>query len=419
MPVLTALRLRSLTAPGLYGDGGNLWLQVRGPGRRSWLFRFTLHGRARSMGLGSADDVTLAEARNRADAARALLRDGIDPLAHRDAARVEAIATAARAVTFAQVTERYVTAQEAGWRSMQHRAVWRASMAQHVLPILAPLPVQAIDTSLVLKVLEPLWTTIPETASRLRGRIESVLSYATARGWREGPNPALWRGHLQLMLPRKSKVRPVQHFAALDWREAPTFMATLRALDSIGARALQFLLLTAARSGEVRYATWDEIDLDSAVWTLPPSRMKAAKPHRVPLSPAALAVLEAVMLLRCPGGVVFPGPKLRRPITNVTLAAPLRLLGRADLTVHGFRSTFRDWAAEATAYPNHVVEQALAHTIGSAVEAAYRRGDLFAKRVALMDDWAAYLAQPAAQVVPLRAARQGAGVGFSGQGGGA
>jgi integrase len=408
MPALTALRLRTLTKPGLYGDGGNLWLQVRGPGRRSWLFRFTLRGKAHSMGLGSADDVPLAEARARADAARALLRDGVNPLAHRETARAAAIAASARAVTFGEVMERYVASQETGWRSMRHRSLWQASMAQHVLPVLGTLPVDAIDTNLVMKVLEPLWQTTTETASRLRGRIEAVLSYAKVRGWRSGENPATWRGHLQLMLPRRSKVKPVVHFAAIDWRVIPEFMTKLRELDSIGARALQFTILTAARSGEVRGATWDEIDLNAAVWTIPASHMKAGRAHRVPLSGPALAVLESVMLLRCSGGVVFPGPKLRRPITNVTLALPLRQLGHEDLTVHGMRSTFRDWAAEATAYPNHVVEQALAHAVGNAVEAAYRRGDLFAKRVALMDDWAAYLAQPAAEVVPLRAGRLGA-----------
>jgi integrase len=402
MPALSAARLRSLTTPGLYGDGGNLWLQVRGPNRRSWLFRYTLDGKARVMGLGTARDVSLAEARNRADAARALLRNGVDPLAHRDAARAAVAAAAARAVTFHEVTERYVAAHEVGWRSTRHRADWRASMVQHVLPTLGALPIGAIDTSLVLQVLEPLWTTIPETASRLRGRIESVLSYATARGWREGPNPAVWRGHLQLMLPAVRKVRSKQHFAALDWREAPAFMAELRALERIGAKALQFLVLTAARAGEVRGATWGEIDTAAAMWTLPASRMKAGRAHRVPLSPAALTVLDEVALLRSESGPVFPGPRLRRPITSATLARALRQLGRADLTVHGFRSTFSDWAAEATSYPNHVVEQALAHTIGSAVEAAYRRGDLFAKRVALMDDWAAYLARPPAQVLPLR-----------------
>jgi integrase len=403
MPRLTALRVRTLTNPGLYGDGQNLYLQVRSPTQRSWLLRYNLNGRASSMGLGAVADVSLAQARSRATAARALLHDGIDPRTHRDAAQAAVRGASDRAMTFAQVTERYIAAQEQGWRNAKHRADVRGSMERHVLPALGSLPVASITTESVLKVLEPLWQTTTETASRLRGRIEAVLSYATARGWREGPNPAVWRGHLQLMLPRKSKVRPVQHFNALDWRQAPAFLAELQTNDGIAARALKFLILTATRSGEARGALWDEVDLDAAVWTIPAGRMKAGRAHRVPLSQAALDVLRSVELLRTPKGPVFPGEKLRRPVASMALR---RALGRDDLTVHGFRSTFRDWAAEATAYPNHVVEQALAHTIGNAVEAAYRRGDLFAKRVALMDDWAAYLAQPAARVVPLRAGRQ-------------
>jgi integrase len=402
VPKLTTLRVRSLTAPGLYGDGANLYLQVRGPGQRSWLFRYMLAGNAMSMGLGPVADVTLAEARVKAAEARKLLRDGIDPREHRNAARAATIAAFHRAITFAQVVERYVSAQETSWRNATHRANVRASIAQHVLPTLGPLPVGAITTELVLKVLEPIWQTIPETASRLRGRIEAVLSYATARGWCEGPNPAVWRGHLQLMLPRKSKIRPVRHFAALDWREAPAFMIALSGADSIASRALQFLILTAARSGEVRLATWNEVDLDAAVWTLPARRMKAGRAHRVPLSAAALAVLRSMELLRTSAGPIFPGVKLRRPMTTLALSRVLHALDRDDLTVHGFRATFRTWAAEATSYPHDVVEQALAHSVGNAVVAAYQRGDLFAKRMALMDDWAAYLAQPAAQVVPLR-----------------
>jgi integrase len=229
-----------------------------------------------------------------------------------------------------------------------------------------------------------------------------ILSYATALGWRDGPNPAVWRGHLQLILPSRTKVRPNVHHAALDWREAPDFMARLREQDRIGARALLFAILTAARSGEVRGATWDEIDIEQDTWTIPADRMKAGREHRVPLSKAALAVLQSLNLLRSDLGPVFPGQKLKRPLTGMALTRPLGRMGRSDLTAHGFRSTFRDWAAETTGYPNHVVEQALAHTIGNAIEAAYRRGDLFAKRVALMEDWTNYLARPIAKVVHLR-----------------
>jgi integrase len=402
MARLTALRVRTLTNPGLYGDGGNLYLQVRGPEQRSWLFRYTLHGKAGSMGLGPVVDVTLAEARAKAEEARKILRAGIDPRYHRDAARAAARAASDRAMTFAQVTEEFVSRRESGWRNAKHRADVRASMAHHVLPALGPLPVASITTEHVKRVLDPLWTTTTETASRLRGRIEAVLSYATANGWREGPNPAVWRGHLQLMLSPKSKVRPVQHFAALDWHEAPAFMAVLRSHDGIASRALQFLILTATRSGEARCATWDEIDLDAGIWTIPAGRMKAGRAHRVPLSAAALAVLRSVELLRTPNCPIFPGEKLRRPVASMALRRVLASLDRTDLTVHGMRSTFRDWAAEATSCPNHVVEQALAHSIGNAVEAAYRRGDLFEKRRALMSSWADYLARPAAEVVELR-----------------
>ncbi len=393
---LTARQLRTLTKPGLYCDGGNLYLQVRGPQQRSWLFRYMIQGRARSMGLGHVDDVSLVEARNKADAARKLVRERTDPLDVRAAAQAKA-----KAITFGEVAERYIATQEAGWRSAEHGATWRATLAADVAPVIGKLPVEAIDTEAVLRVLTPIWQIKPETASRIRGRIEKVLSYAIVQGWRSGPNPAAWRGHLQLTLPAVRKVRPVQHFAALDWREAPAFLAKLREQNGMGARALEFAILTAARSGEVRGATWDEIDLERAVWTIPGPRMKTRKEHRVPLSPAAIALLQSVALLRAERRLVFRGPK-PQPMTDRALTYPLEQMGRRDLTAHGFRSTFRDWAAEATGYPNHVVELALAHTIGNAVEAAYRRGDLFTKRVALMDDWAAFLARPAAEVVPLR-----------------
>jgi hypothetical protein len=232
MSALTARRVATLIAPGLYGDGGNLYLQVRGPGRRSWLFRYTIAGKAQSMGLGPAEDVSLAEARDQAEAARKLLRGGIDPREHRDAARAAAIAASAGRITFAEVMEDYLAAHEQGWHSARHGAIWRASMVQHVLPMIGAMPVATIATDTVLKILHPLWTTKTETASRLRGRIESVLSYAAAHGWREGPNPAVWRGHLQMMLARKNRVKPVTHHPALDWREAPAFMTALRALDT-------------------------------------------------------------------------------------------------------------------------------------------------------------------------------------------
>jgi hypothetical protein len=250
MSRFSARHLRTLTRPGLYSDGGNLYLQVRGPTQRSWLFRYMIDGKARSMGLGHVNEVSLAEARNKADAARKLLREGIDPREQRDAMHTAAVAAKARAHTFCDAVRHYIAAQEVGWHNAIHRHNWRASLATYVEPVIGTLPVEAIDTDLVLKVPESIWRTKTETASRIRGRIEMVLSYAIARGWREGPNPAVWCGHLQLMLPRRTKVLPVEHHPALDWREAPPFMGKLREQDSIGARALQFAILTATRSGE-------------------------------------------------------------------------------------------------------------------------------------------------------------------------
>jgi integrase len=303
---LTTAKLRKLTKPGLYGDGQNLYLQVRGPQQRSWLFRYMIQGRARSMGLGHVDDVSLVEARNKADAARRLVRDGVDPLDARAVAQ-------ARAITFSAAAKRFVDAHEAGWRCEKHRATWRSSLAADVEPVIGSLPVEEVDTAAVMRALAPIWQIKPETASRIRGRIEKVLSFATVQGWRSGPNPAAWRGHLQLLLPAVRKVRPMQHFAALDWREAPAFMTKLREQPGMGARALEFAILTAARSGEVRGATWDEIDLDHAIWTIPGSRMKAGKEHRVPLSAAAIALLQSVALLRAGGGLIFPSPSEAPP----------------------------------------------------------------------------------------------------------
>jgi integrase len=402
---LTARRVQTLTRrPGLHGDGGNLWLKVSGPGKRSWVFRYMIAGRARSMGLGHADEVPLAEARNKAEAARRLLRDGVDPREQRDATRAAAARAAARAITFSDVTSRYFAAQQGGWRSVRHRAIWRASVANHVEHLIGKLPVEKIDTSLVLRVLEPLWQTKPETASRLRGRIEAILSYAIARGWRDGPNPAVWRGHLQRMLPAPRKLRPVEHFAALGWHAAPAFIAELRQKDSIGARALHFAILTAVRSGEVRGATWDEIDMKRTVWTIPARRMKGGREHRVPLSTPALVLLRSMALLRTEHGLVFPGRSLTRPLSPDALTKALQRLGRGDLTAHGFRSTFRDWCAD-TGKSADAAEMALAHAPASRVVAAYARSDLLEQRRALMEAWAAFLGRPAAEVLPLRKRR--------------
>lgn len=423
MGKFTALEIKRLVAPGRHGDGGGLWFQVRDADRRSWLFRYTHHGKARAMGLGDYPAVGLADARAAAAEARALLRDGIDPIDARDAARATAKAASAApaATTFREVASLYIAAHEAGWRNPKHRAQWRSTLEAYVFPAFGGRPVRAIGTADVMQVLEPLWHAKPETASRVRGRIESILDYAKARGWRDGENPARWRGHVANLLPKRSKVAPVVHHAALPWGEAGAFMAKLRTHPGIAARALEFTILTAARTGEVIGARWNEIDLAVRVWTVPAGRMKAAREHRVALSEAAVAVLRSVApLASAPDGVVFPSPGISlpktqkpqkpqkgeapaRPLSNMAFAALLRRMGRDDVTAHGFRSTFRDWAGEATGHPREVIEAALAHRLKDKVEAAYMRGDLFVKRARLMEDWAAHCAREpqAPAVVPI------------------
>jgi integrase len=402
---LTALKVKNL-GPGMHGDGDGLWLHVVTAGRRSWLFRYQRHGKARAMGLGGFPAVSLADARGKAEAARRLLAAGIDPIDQREAARQAEAAELAQATTFAEAARAYIEAHEAGWRNDKHAAQWRSTIETYAAPTLGTLACAAITTADILAVLKPIWSTKPETAARLRRRLEMILSYAKAHGWRDGQNPAIWRGHLALMLPARGKIAPVKRHAALDWHEAAAFMTALRLREGVGARALEFAILTAARSGEVRGARWAEIDLDRGEWIIPAERMKAAKDHRVPLSEAALAILHEMAALKNGSGLVFLGQRWGVPMSDMTLTAVLRRMGKGDLTAHGFRSTFRDWAAEATAHPNHVVEQALAHAIPSAVEAAYRRGDLLAKRRALMDDWANYLAQLPAHVVRPRFGKQ-------------
>lgn len=405
MSKLNAARMRTLTKPGTYGDGSGLYLQVRGSENRSWLFRFKLHGRPHLMGLGTVADVSLAEARDAAAAARKLFRQGINPIDQRRSARAES--TAQAGLTFAQVANAYITAHEPSWRNAKHRQQWRNTLDTYAAPILGKLPVAQVDVGAVTRVLEPLWRGKTETASRLRGRIELVLDYATARGWRTGDNPARWRGHLDNLLPARSKVAKVEHHAALPWRETGAFMATLAEQEGVSALALRFAILTAARTGEAIGARWSEFNMTEAVWTVPASRMKAGREHRVPLSDDVLDVLRNLAKLRDDpkaDGYVFPGGKAGKPLSSMALLMLLRRMKRGDLTAHGFRSTFRDWCAEATNYPREVAEAALAHTLRDKTEAAYQRGDLLEKRRRLMGEWATFCARPAAagEVVPLR-----------------
>jgi integrase len=389
---LTALKVDKAKRPGMYGDGGGLYLRVTHDGAKNWVFRFMLNGRPRWMGMGPLHTVHLAEARKRAGEHRLRRHDGIDPIEARRAERQQARLDAAKAVTFKECAESYIKAHRAGWRNGKHAAQWQATLATYAEPVIGKLSVQAIDTGLVLKVLEPIWTAKPETAGRVRGRIESILDWAKVRGYRAGENPARWRGHLDKLLPARGKVQKVEHHAAMPYAALPAFLIKLRGQEGIAARALEFAILTAARTGETIGARWPEFDLLDKTWTVPPERMKAGRAHRVPLSARALAILKEMQLLRPAGdadGYVFPGGKAGRPLSNMAFLMLLRRMGHADLTAHGFRATFKTWASECTGVQNEIVEASLAHVIGSKVEQAYRRGDLFERR-RLMQQWATF-----------------------------
>jgi integrase len=392
---LTALKVDKAKRPGMYADGGGLYLRVTHSGTKNWVFRFMLNGRPRWMGVGPLHTIGLAEARNRAAAFRIQRHDGVDPIERRRAERLGARLDAAKAVTFKECAATYITSHKAGWRNPKHAAQWEATLATYAEPVMGRLSMQAIDTTLVLKVLEPIWTTKPETAGRVRGRIESILDWAKVRGYRAGENPARWRGHLDKLLPARSKVQRVEHHAALPYAELAGFLVSLREQEGIAARALEFAILTAARTGEVIGARWSEMDLLHKTWTVPPSRMKAGKEHRVPLSGRALAILQEMQPHRyADDAFVFPGAKPGRPLSNMAFLMLLRRMGRADLTAHGFRSSFRNWAAERTNCPADVAEMALAHTVSDKTVAAYNRSDLFERRKRLMAAWATFCTAP-------------------------
>lgn len=400
---LNALRVEKIRKPGRYGDGLGLWLQVSPTGTKSWLFRFMLRGRSREMGLGPLHTISLAEARTAAQDARKLLLAGVDPIESKRARAAQEALQRGRHLTFKAAAEAYIEAQRAGWKNAKHAAQWETTLETYAYPTIGAVAVSDIDTALVLRCVEPIWKTKTETAARLRGRIESILSWATVRGHRQGDNPARWRGHLQELLPERSKVRAVEHHPALPYSQIGAFMAALRAQPGVSARALEFCILTATRTGEVLGAVPAEIDLSAKLWTIPGARTKTRKEHRVPLSPRAIEILREVMP-DDQAAYVFPNRRNGRPLSGMALLMTLRRMERNDLTVHGFRSTFRDWAAEMTAYPHEVAEMALGHAVGDKVEAAYRRGDLLAKRVRIMADWAAFCARQVAgsKVVPLR-----------------
>ena len=373
----------------MYADGHGLYLRVADGGSRGWIFRYQIAGKRREMGLGPTATFTLAEARDRARFARQLVADGVDPVDERRAKANTVAVERASAMTFRKCAEGYIRAHGAGW-SAKHAAQFSGSLENYAFPVFGDLPAQAVDVSVIMKAVEEVWATKPETASRVRGRIEMVLDWASARGYRHGENPARWRGHLKNLLPHTTKVRAVVHFAALPYAEMGAFIAALRQREGFAARALEFAILTAARTGEVLGARWDEVNMAERLWTIPPSRMKSGKEHRVPLSSAALAVLEQAAAYRV-NDLVFAGARQNKPLSPVAFLRVLQDMGRGDITGHGFRSTFRDWAAERTTFPTEVAEMALAHTVGDAVERAYRRGDLFEKRRQLAEAWARIL----------------------------
>ncbi len=404
---LGPLDVKRLIEPGLHAVGGvaGLHLQVLPSGGKSWLLRIVIGGKRREVGLGGFPDVPLAMAREKAREVREAVQQGRDPIAERATARSLLAAQRGAEITFDECACKFIEAKSAEWRSAKHAAQWSATLETYASPVIGTMQVRDIELAHIVKILEKdnFWTTKTETASRVRGRIESVLDWATVRGFRKGENPARWKGHLDKLLPAPKKVSKVEHHAALPVDEMGAFIRDLRQREAIAARALEVLILTAARSGEIRGMTWDEVDLDAAMWVVPAERMKAKREHRVPLSTRVIEVLRAQPVVA--GDLVFPGMREGSPLSDMTLTAVLKRMGRPDLTAHGFRSTFRDWAAERTNYPREVAEAALAHTIENKVEAAYRRGDLFEKRRRMMEDWSKFCdtTQIVGEVVPIRA----------------
>lgn len=414
---LNAKRITKLKR-GRYKDpeSRGLYLQISPTGTKSWLLYYELNGRVRYMGLGAYADFSLREARERARAARQKIADGIDPIDAKNAERAARSLEAAKAITFEAAARQYYEQHEAKWKNRKAAAQFLSTLDDYVFPVFGKLAVADVDTGLVLKALErdhpkhpgkSLWMTVPVTANRVRSRIEAVLDWATVRRHRTGDNPARWRGHLDNVLPAPGQIQKVNHHAALPYGDVPAFVAALGEREGVAARALEFTILCAARTSEVIGATWGEFDFKAKVWTVPASRMKAAKEHRVPLSDPGVEILKSLPTEHG-NDFVFIGPRASG-LSNMAMASVLKRMGRDDITVHGFRSTFMDWAHERTAAPKTVIDMALAHTVGDKVEAAYRRGDLFKKRIRLMCDWAKYCASPApaGEVVTLARRRAG------------
>ncbi len=388
---LKPISLSRHMASGYHGDGGGLYLQVTPAGSKSWIFRFALAGRRREMGVGSFPSVSLAAAREAATKARALVKAGKDPIAAREAERARERLETARGVTWDEAVDQFLETHLGSWKNKKHRQQWRNTLDTYAKPVVGPLGMGSIGTPEVIKVLQPIWYTKPETASRVRGRMERIFDWARVKSYRDGENPARWRGHLDKVFPARGKIRKVKHHAAVPIDDLPAVYARLCHSKGIAAKAVRFALLTATRPGETAGGLWPEVDRRNALWTLPPERMKADKEHRVTLSREALAILDEMAEVRTDEHL-FPGHKSKRPLSLTALSKALEAAGGGDATVHGTaRSTFKDWTSERTSFPSEVSEMALAHSIGDKVEAAYRRGELLKKRAALMQAWANFL----------------------------
>lgn len=399
---LAPLTIGKLSTPGMHfvGHVSGLALRVSPAGARSWILRLMVGGKRCDVGLGSYPEIPLVKAKDRAIEQRQLVQQGVDPVAARKSARMALQAERASFMSFRDAALQYIATHQAGWKNAKHASQWRNTLATYVYPIMGDLHVKDVTLHHVLQVIEPIWQGKAETASRVRNRIELVLDWAKARGLRKGDNPAAWKGNLQALLPERSKIAKVKHHASMEWGDTPAFLKKLRAQDSTGAKALEFIILTSCRSGEARLATWDEIDLERGVWTIPAGRMKAGKEHRIPLSKSALALLKK--LPRMGSTPHLFSNREGKPLSDMALTQLLRRM-EVDCTVHGFRSTFRDWAGETTAFPREVIEHALAHQLKDKSEAAYARGDLFTKRTRLMAEWATFLEadKSSHQVIPM------------------
>ena len=415
---LTALQIKH-AKEGMHADGNGLYLRVQASGAKSWIFRFQLKGKRREMGIGTLDHRSPTEARSEAARLVSLVRSGIDPIEqrkHDEAASIAAAQAAkAHATTFDEAAAEYIANHKAGWKNAKHSQQWENTIAAYASPIIGNKPVGEVSTEDVLRILRPIWTSKTETASRLRSRIELILSYAKAMKWRQGENPAMWRGHLDALLAPAAKVKNVRHHPALPYDQAPEFLSALRMLKGAAARALEFSILTATRSGEARLAQWGELDLEARLWTIPANRMKAKREHWVPLSDQVISLIKSLPKI---GGndYLFPGDRDKKPLSDMTLTAIIRRMNKCEegqqpkwidpktnaaIVPHGFRSTFRDWSAEIGHFPRELAEHALAHSLPDKVEAAYHRGTMLERRRPMMQWWADYLDKKKADVIPL------------------